>query len=144
MKIFCLRRARGSIGPRAGLVSMAVVALLSAAVVVLPAGGAHAVEDSCAGRSSTIIGSDDADVIYGTPDDDVISAGKGDDLVFALEGNDVICGGGGHDEIYAGPNEDLTLGGAGDDTLFGGAGYDTGDGGPGTNVCHTTEDPQNC
>jgi uncharacterized protein YkwD len=71
---------------------------------------------TCAGRTPTILGTGDDDVIQGTPGDDVIVGGGG---------NDTIDGGGGRDFICGGPGNDTLIGGSGYDTLLGGPGVDS-------------------
>lgn len=80
----------------------------------------------CWGRSVTIRGTYQDDVLRGTDGPDVIIGLKGDDLIFAGNGNDRICG-------------DL-----GDDTINGGAGFDRGRGGRGDDFCIQTEREKGC
>jgi hypothetical protein len=95
---------------------------------------------SCAGKLTTIIGTDGKDALAGTPAADVIAAGKGNDVIKSLAGNDTVCGGAGKDRELGGKGNDLLRGEAGKDTLKGGpgkdkllgqAGRDTLKGGPG-------------
>lgn len=81
---------------------------------------------TCAGRTPTILGTSDSDVISGTP------------------GNDVIVGGGGNDTIDGGGGRDLICGGPGNDRLTGGAGYDTLLGGAGADRCTRGEHNRSC
>jgi Ca2+-binding RTX toxin-like protein len=94
--------------------SLAAAVLLVPTVLALTANSAHAVEGTCQGITSTIVGTDNGEYILGTEGDDVISAGQGDDLVFSLGGNDVICGGQGNDYIVGGEGTDFANGGGGD------------------------------
>jgi Ca2+-binding RTX toxin-like protein len=88
----------------------------------------------CAGRSATIIGSDNADVLEGTSGDDVILGLGGNDLINGKGGNDVICGGEGDDAIFGNGGDDTLLGESGKDTLVGGNGSDLLKGGGGKDV----------
>jgi len=89
---------------------------------------------TCAGKLTTIAGTDGNDTITGTGAADVIAAGTGHDLVRGLAGNDTICGGFGKDKMVGGKGKDLLLGEAGADTLKGGVGKDKLKGGPGKDV----------
>ena len=86
--------------------------------------GAYERGPDCAGRASTIVGTNAADFIVGTPGDDVIVARGGGDIVRALAGNDVVCAGGGNDKVLGGKGHDWLLGGAGLDLLKGQRGND--------------------
>jgi hypothetical protein len=115
-------------------------------------GGGGADFTSCAGKLTTLIGTDGNDTLRGTPAADVIAAGRGNDVVKGLAGNDTICGGpgkdrllggkgkdtllgqGGPDTLAGGPGKDKLLGGKGKDTLKGGPGKDKLKGGPGKDV----------
>lgn len=97
---------------------------------------------TCGGRSVTIFGTSDDDVITGTEGKDVIYAMGGDDVIYAMGGDDMVCGGSGDDQIwldagrdiayagdgadtiYAGSGDDFVNGEEGDDTIYGGAGKD--------------------
>jgi hypothetical protein len=89
---------------------------------------------SCAGKLTTLIGTDGKDTIRGTPAADVIAAGKGSDVVKGLAGNDTVCGGAGKDTLKGGKGNDKLRGEAGADTLKGGPGKDKLKGGPGKDV----------
>ena len=95
----------------------------------------------CAGRDTTISGSDRKDFLKGTQGADVIATGRGADVVFGRGGADVICGDGGRDQLLGGGGRDTLLGGPARDSLwggplrdllFGGGGFDRviGGGGP--------------
>jgi hypothetical protein len=77
-------------------------------------------QSSCVGRTPTMVGTEQADVINGTEADDVIVAGGGGDQVSGLGGNDVICGGSGDDTIQGGDGTDVVTGQQGDDFVDGG------------------------
>jgi Ca2+-binding RTX toxin-like protein len=88
----------------------------------------------CAGRASTIVGTNGNDTLTGTPAADVISGLGGKDKVKGLAGADVICGGGGRDTLVGGKGKDLLRGEGGRDQLRGGGGKDKLKGGPGKDV----------
>jgi Ca2+-binding RTX toxin-like protein len=88
----------------------------------------------CAGKASTIVGSNGNDTLRGTPAADVISGLGGNDRIKGLAGKDVICGGPGKDRLLGGKGKDKLLGQKGKDTLFGGPGKDKLKGGPGKDV----------
>jgi RTX calcium-binding nonapeptide repeat (4 copies) len=79
---------------------------------------------SCAGKLTTIVGTDGNDALTGTAAADVIAAGAGNDVIRALAGNDVVCAGLGKDRLVGGKGNDTLLGEAAKDTLRGGAGND--------------------
>jgi hypothetical protein len=89
----------------------------------------------CAGRVTTMVGTNGRDHLTGTPGADVISGLSGNDAIVGLEGNDVICAGGGADRVYGGPGNDVLFGQLGDDRLFGYRGNDTLNGGAGQDEC---------
>ena len=93
-------------------------------------GGSGGGFTTCAGKLTTIVGTDGNDTITGTAEADVMAAGTGADLIRGLAGNDVICSGAGRDTTVGGKGKDLLLGEAGKDTLKGGAGKDKLKGGP--------------
>lgn len=102
--------------------------------------------------STTILGSNESDVLWGGDDNELFEAGNGDDVVWAGAGDDeveggngddtllgeagedVLIGGNGSDELYGGEGDDALFGGNGRDVLFGGAGNDHIDGGNGTDT----------
>jgi hypothetical protein len=86
---------------------------------------------TCAGKLTTIVGTDGKDALSGTPAADVIAAGSGNDTIKGLAGNDTLCGGPGKDTELGGKGRDLLRGEAGKDTLKGGPGKDKLKGGPG-------------
>jgi Ca2+-binding RTX toxin-like protein len=103
---------------RSAIAALAIAVLITPAVLVATASGAQAVEQTCEGVPSTIVGTDGNDNLVGTDGPDVISAGQGADFVLGLGGNDVICGGQGDDTIYAGTGGDFTNGGGGFDSCY--------------------------
>ncbi len=70
--------------------------------------------------STTIDGTDEADVIVGSSHADIIEGGGGDDIIFGGEGDDTIDGGAGTDYIDGGAGQDIVVGGADSDVVFGG------------------------
>jgi Ca2+-binding RTX toxin-like protein len=97
-----------------------------------PGGGAGGAGGftTCAGKLTTIVGTDGNDVISGTATTDVIAVGAGSDRVKGLAGKDTVCGGLGKDALVGGKGNDLLLGEGGKDTLKGGPGKDKLKGGP--------------
>jgi RTX calcium-binding nonapeptide repeat (4 copies) len=89
---------------------------------------------TCAGKLTTIVGTDGKDALSGTRAADVIATGKGTDVVKGLAGNDTVCGGGGKDKLLGGAGKDKLLGEAGKDTLKGGPGKDKLKGGAGKDL----------
>jgi len=98
--------------------------------------------ETCHGRTPTILGTADPDVIVGTSGQDVImSFGGGDtitskggkDLVCAGDGADTVDGGGGKDKIWGQGGGDDLSGGSKSDTIRGGSGNDEISGGSGSN-----------
>ncbi len=124
--------------------------------------GAPPALPTCNGKTVTILGSGDGEIIDGTASADVIMAFGGDDTINGLGGNDTICAGGGDDTVLGGVGADVIYGGAGndsltgeggndqlygeagDDILSGGPGSDVVDGGPGTDTCSGGETTSNC
>jgi Ca2+-binding RTX toxin-like protein len=88
----------------------------------------------CAGKASTIVGTQGNDTLKGTPAADVISGLGGKDKIKGLAGSDVVCGGAGKDTLLGGKGKDLLRGEAGKDKLKGGPGKDKLKGGPGKDV----------
>ena len=86
---------------------------------------------SCKGKTATIIGTPQADVLTGTESPDVIAALEGNDRASGLAGNDIICGGKGRDKLKGGKGKDKLLGQNGKDTLKGGGARDFCKGGKG-------------
>lgn len=80
----------------------------------------------CWGRTVTVRGTRQDDILRGTDGSDVIIGLKGNDLIFAGDGNDYICGD------------------RGDDTLNGGGGRDSARGGRGADFCIQTEKNKGC
>jgi Ca2+-binding RTX toxin-like protein len=85
----------------------------------------------CAGKTTTIVGTESNDTLKGTPGADVISGLGGKDKIKGLAGKDTVCGGAGKDTLVGGKGNDKLLGQAGKDTLKGGPGKDKLKGGPG-------------
>lgn len=84
----------------------------------------YEVGNICLGKSVTIIGTDNDDVIYGTPSRDIIHGRGGNDEIHGLEGNDLICGGDGDDKNFGGDGDDEIYGFDGSDKIYGGNGDD--------------------
>lgn len=80
----------------------------------------------CSGRSVTIRGSRNDDVIHGTDVKDVIKGFRGRDIIHGGRGRDIICGG------------------RGGDTINGGQGHDHGRGQAGDDFCIQVETPRSC
>ena len=93
--------------------------------------GPGTVDQRCAGREATIVGSGAGETIRGTPGPDVIAARAGRDRIVGRGGNDVICGAGGKDKLKGRAGKDRLRGGAGNDRPRGGAGGDRLNGGAG-------------
>ena len=119
------------------------VAVITLAVVALPAGAGDAGPD-CATLAPTIKGSTAGEWIVGTEGDDVIRAGAGDDTINSLGGDDVVCAGPGNDTTRAGAGDDTVRSGRGDDSSNGEGGDDSmrgqgdndqADGGTGVDGC---------
>jgi RTX calcium-binding nonapeptide repeat (4 copies) len=98
------------------------------------AGAAAGGFTTCAGKLTTMVGTDGNDVISGTAAADVIAVGAGRDRVKGLAGKDTVCGGLGKDPLVGGKGNDLLLGEGGKDTLKGGPGKDKLKGGPGADT----------
>jgi Ca2+-binding RTX toxin-like protein len=95
------------------IASTAIVGLLAATVLIVPAGPAvTAAAPACKGRAVTILGTDGDDNLRGTNKRDVVLALGGDDRIDGRGGNDVICGGSGRDLIQGGSGADKIFGGA--------------------------------
>lgn len=67
------------------------VALVAAALGVLPAAPAAAQEPTCFGREATVVGTSESEQLEGTEGDDVIVGGGGLDSVRAYGGDDRVC-----------------------------------------------------
>jgi uncharacterized delta-60 repeat protein len=87
---------------------------------------------TCAGKTATLVGTDDADKLNGSIGDDVIATLGGNDKVKAGKGDDLVCAGDGNDKVSGGPGKDVLRGEAGNDKLKGGGAKDTCIGGPGS------------
>jgi hypothetical protein len=88
------------------------------------AGGGAGGFTTCAGKLTTLVGTDAKDTLRGTAAADVIALGKGNDVVNSLAGNDTVCGGAGRDTERGGGGKDTLAGAAGKDRLLGGKGND--------------------
>src|SRR5215218_1844522 len=75
----------------------------------------------CFGEPTTIVGTDNDDVIHGTEGDDFIVGLGGNDRIYGKGGNDRICGGDGDDGLIDGGGGND---GAGDGGIYGGEGDD--------------------
>jgi Ca2+-binding RTX toxin-like protein len=84
---------------------------------------------SCNGRTATIVGNGQNNIVDGTAGPDVIVALAGADSVNGNGGDDTICGGDGPDKVFGGAGKDWIDGGASNDDLNGGDGDDFIDGG---------------
>ncbi len=121
----------------AGSVLLVAMGLLGSA-----AGEAALAEYTCDGRTATLVGTDEDDVIEGTDGDDVIVALGGRDTVRAGAGDDVVCGGDGGDVLEGGPGADRLFGELGDTTHDdGGLAADLLRGGPGDDHLDPGYDP---
>lgn len=76
---------------------------------------AEAARRRCLGRTVTIHGTPEADVIPTSDGSDVVKAGRGDDVVLPSRGQDFLCGNRGEDTLIGGTGEDWAAGGRGDD-----------------------------
>jgi hypothetical protein len=102
--------------------------------VPCPGAGGAGGFTTCAGKLTTLVGTDGKDTLRGTAAADVIALGKGNDVVKALAGNDTVCGGAGKDREIGGNGNDKLLGQKGNDSLKGGPGKDKLKGGPGSDI----------
>jgi Ca2+-binding RTX toxin-like protein len=68
---------------------------------------------------TTIVGTNEADLLVGTPGDDVIVGLGGRDVIAGKDGNDLLCGGRGSDLVSGNGGDDFVRlsGGSGNDTL---------------------------
>lgn len=94
-------------------------------------GGAGGSNETCAGQTATLTGTQESETITGTSGPDVIAALGGNDTVKGGAGNDLICGGAGKDTLKGGSGKDKLFGGQGKDKLSGGGQKDTCNGGGG-------------
>jgi glucose/arabinose dehydrogenase len=78
----------------------------------------------CAGKATTISGTEGGDRLRGTPRNDVIAGLGGNDTILGFAGNDSICGGSGKDTLKGGKGNDRLYGQGGKDGLRGGPGKD--------------------
>lgn len=88
---------------------------IAVASAVLAAGSlsvpAVAATPTCQGKTATIVGTLDSDVLEGTRRRDVIAGLAGDDEIIGKGGNDLICGSNGSDRLFGGPGDDQLFGG---------------------------------
>ncbi len=83
---------------------------------------------------TTIIGTENRDVLSGTQGDDLIQGLGGNDDIYGNAGDDVLEGGDGNDRMNGGVGDDHLDGGDGDDHLEGGDGNDRLEGNAGNDV----------
>ncbi|TNE38070.1 MAG: calcium-binding protein [Alphaproteobacteria bacterium] len=81
--------------------------------------------------STTVGGTEEADVISGSEGSDTISGQGGSDILYGQGGADTLYGGAGDDVIFGNDGNDHLLGEDGNDRLVGGAGDDLLSGGAG-------------
>jgi len=86
-----------------------------AAILVMPAGMAYALD---------ILGTDAHEILFGTGDIDTIDALGGDDGLYGGPGDDHLDGDDGNDDIFGGPGDDHLDGKVGNDDIDGGVGND--------------------
>lgn len=98
-------------------------------------GGTPPPDGRCAGKVTTIMGTEQRDNLKGTNRADVIQALGGNDTITGLGGNDTLCGGNGRDDLLGSAGDDVMQGNNGDDQLSGNDGKDQLDGGAGRDVC---------
>jgi Ca2+-binding RTX toxin-like protein len=112
------------------------LALLAPAVALLPAAyGTPAVaQQTCQGRTATIVGTNGDDDIDGTALPDVVFLGAGDDTFRGHLGDDVVCGGDGDDQLFGNAGNDSLDGDAGRDRIWGEADDDHVRGGTGNDL----------
>lgn len=84
------------------------------------------------GRTVTMEGTPDADIIQGSIGDDIIDGGAGNDRLEGNSGDDQLFGGDGNDVLTGGQGVDVIEGGKGDDWIFGYGGRFNSDGTPST------------
>ncbi len=98
--------------------SVSVLALLASSIVlaVQPADAQGSV--ICDGKTATIVGTVNDDVLIGTDGPDVIAGLQGDDQIDGLGGDDVICGGRGDDLLVGGLGFDVIFGAQDDDLIY--------------------------
>ena len=80
--------------------------------------------DNRGGPSSTLVGTNNADLILAGNFGDLVNAMQGNDCIIGGSGNDDLRGNGDNDEIYGGAGNDKIHGGTGHDKINGGAGND--------------------
>jgi uncharacterized delta-60 repeat protein len=90
---------------------------------------------TCAGKTATLTGTENAETLTGGDGDDVIAALGGKDKVNGGGGDDLVCAGDGNDTVKGGAGKDKLRGEDGKDKLSGGGGEDKLDGGKGKDKC---------
>ena len=119
------------------------VAALSASLLLLGAGPAHAAvlqgtpgADRLvgAGTPDILLGAGGADTLDGRRGDDLLRGQGGTDVLFDRAGDDVLRGGRGDDTFGGNPGQDKAFGGPGDDLLLDDAGVDRFSGGAGDDL----------
>jgi Ca2+-binding RTX toxin-like protein len=85
-------------------------------------------------QSTSLTGTNHADLLIGGRNDDLLDGGNGNDALYGGSGNDRLLGGNGNDVLFAGGGNDKLYGGNGDDELYGEAGDDLLDGDNGRDV----------
>jgi len=75
-------------------------------------------------QSTSLTGTNGADVLLGGRNDDRLSGDKGNDALYAGSGHDTVLGGDGADVLFAGGGNDKLYGGNDGDELYGEAGND--------------------
>jgi Ca2+-binding RTX toxin-like protein len=98
------------------LVALGIAAFSTAAART--AGTAKAAP-TCFGRTATITGTQQGEVIRGTSGPDVILAFGGNDSVLSRQGNDFVCSGAGNDTIHGAEGFNRMNGGNGHDYIDG-------------------------
>ena len=79
-------------------------------------------------QSTSLIGSNKADLLLGGRNDDYIFGGNDKDVLYGGSGNDTLVGDNQEDLLFGGGGNDLLYGGNSDDELYGEAGNDLLDG----------------
>jgi Ca2+-binding RTX toxin-like protein len=114
-------------GARAPLIRRTFTAVLGTAVIAfggaaLSAGAAApgaSNAPTCFGKTATIIGTPQSEVIRGTSDPDVIVSLAGNDGVLSRQGDDYVCSGAGNDTIHGAEGFNRMDGGGGHDWIDG-------------------------
>lgn len=96
------------------------------------------------GGRDIIRGMDGADIICGVGGNDTIFGGDGNDILYGNEAHDELHGGNGHDIIRGNDGNDVLTGGHGDDNINGGERNDVINGGPGIDTISGGEGSDEC